>query len=319
MSIRNAIAGRHFASWAELEGHLARWMREVAEIRIHGTTGEAPVERFRRDEGRALTPLPGRPPFRQVREVVRRVHADGCIDLDTNRYSVPWRLIGALVTVQITAGELRIVHGGIEVARHAERHGRRERSIEAAHLIGIVANDVGTAPASLTVDHHGHGELLGPWPSTSRPWGRLVSAEPDRLTGMLARLGLKATRDRLDNLLDEASRRDLSVRDALDLLCEAEVRHREERRIQMGLGIAKFPFIRTLDGFDFEAQPSLDPKQVRDLATCRWIANGDALLVLGPPEPDSYCPSSYLLRFQSHFGADRQTAAAAGGADPQVA
>jgi DNA replication protein DnaC len=110
-----------------------------------------------------------------------------------------------------------------------------------------------------------------------------VSAEPDRLTGMLARLGLKAMRDRLDNLLDEAGRRDLSVRDALDLLCEAEVRHREERRIQMGLGIAKFPFIRTLDGFDFEAQPSLDPKQVRDLASCRWVANGDALLLLGPP------------------------------------
>jgi DNA replication protein DnaC len=114
-----------------------------------------------------------------------------------------------------------------------------------------------------------------------------VSAEPDRLTGMLARLGLKAMRDRLDNLLDDASRRDLSVRDTLDLLCEAEVRHREERRIQMGLGIAKFPFVRTLEGFDFEAQPSLDPKQVRDLATCRWIANGDALLLLGPAEPDS--------------------------------
>ncbi len=110
-----------------------------------------------------------------------------------------------------------------------------------------------------------------------------MNAEPDHLAGMLARLGLKAMRDRLDNLLDEASRRDLSVRDALDLLCEAEVRHREERRIQMGLGIAKFPFIRTLDGFDFEAQPSLDPKQVRDLASCRWVANGGALLLLGPP------------------------------------
>ena len=51
----------------------------------------------------------------------------------------------------------------------------------------------------------------------------------------------------------------------------------------MGLGIAKFPFVRTLDGFEFDAQPSLDPKQIRDLATCRWIANGDALLLLGPP------------------------------------
>lgn len=107
--------------------------------------------------------------------------------------------------------------------------------------------------------------------------------EPDRLTGMLARLGLKAVRDRLDNLLDEAGRRELSMRETLDLLCEAEVRHREERRIQMGLGIAKFPFVRTLEGFDFEAQPSLDPGQVRDLAACRWVANGDTLLLLGPP------------------------------------
>jgi DNA replication protein DnaC len=91
-----------------------------------------------------------------------------------------------------------------------------------------------------------------------------VSAEPDQLPGRLTRLGLKSMRDRLDSLLDEAGRRDLSIRDALDLLCEAEVRHREERRIQMGLGIAKFPFVRTLDGFEFEAQPSLDPKQIRD-------------------------------------------------------
>jgi DNA replication protein DnaC len=61
------------------------------------------------------------------------------------------------------------------------------------------------------------------------------------------------------------------------------VAHREERRMRMGMGVAKFPFVRTLDGFDFGAQPSLDPKQVRDLAACRWVANGDALLVLGPP------------------------------------
>ena len=51
----------------------------------------------------------------------------------------------------------------------------------------------------------------------------------------------------------------------------------------MGTAIAKFPHGRTLEGFDFAAQPSLDPKQVRDLAACRWVANGDALLIQGPP------------------------------------
>jgi DNA replication protein DnaC len=110
-----------------------------------------------------------------------------------------------------------------------------------------------------------------------------VSAAAEPLPEILARLKLGAMRDRLDSLLDEAARRELSLREALQLLCEAEVARREERRIQMAMGIAKFPFVRTLDGFEFEAQPSLDPRQVRDLATCRWIANGDALLLLGPP------------------------------------
>lgn len=107
--------------------------------------------------------------------------------------------------------------------------------------------------------------------------------DADHLPEVLGRLKLTALRDRLDTLLDEAARRELSLRDTLALLCEAEVAHREERRIQMGLGIAKFPFVRTLEGFDFDAQPSLDPKQIRELAACRWVANGDALLLLGPP------------------------------------
>ena len=109
--------------------------------------------------------------------------------------------------------------------------------------------------------------------------GGIAAALPE----MLGRLKLNAIRDRLDGLLDEAGRRDLTLPETLVLLCEAEVAHREERRIQMGLGIAKFPYVRTLEGFDFSAQPSLDPKQVRDLAACRWVANGDTLLIQGPP------------------------------------
>jgi DNA replication protein DnaC len=67
------------------------------------------------------------------------------------------------------------------------------------------------------------------------------------------------------------------------LLCEAEVALKDERRIQMVSSIAKFPFVRTLDGFEFAALPSLDRKLIHELATRRWIGNGDALLLLGPP------------------------------------
>ncbi len=135
---RNAIAGHRFVSWAEMEAHLARWTREVADVRLHGTTGEPPVERFARNEAAALRPLAGRPPFRQVREVVRVVHADGCVELDTNRYSVPWRLIGTSVTLRVSEAEVVVTHAGVEVARHGERRGRRERAILPEHLDGIV-------------------------------------------------------------------------------------------------------------------------------------------------------------------------------------
>jgi transposase len=140
---RNAIAGRSFPSWAALEAHLARWTREVADVRVHGTTGEPPVARFGRDEAAALRPLAGRPPFRQVRELVRRVQNDGCVDVDTNHYSVPWTLIGAPVSVVVSGGEVRVHHAGVEVARHGERRGRRERAVDRAHLRGIVVDGVG--------------------------------------------------------------------------------------------------------------------------------------------------------------------------------
>lgn len=107
--------------------------------------------------------------------------------------------------------------------------------------------------------------------------------DPEALTRMLTRLKLTAIRDQLDSLLDTAARRKLTLLDTVKLLCEAEVARKDQRRIQMASSIAKFPFVRTLDGFEFAAQPSLDPKLIRELATCRWVGNGDALLLLGPP------------------------------------
>jgi transposase len=80
----NAITGRSFASWGALEAHLTWWMREVADTRVHGTTGEAPIVRFEPEERQALRLLNGRPPFRQPRELTRRVRNDACVDVDTN-------------------------------------------------------------------------------------------------------------------------------------------------------------------------------------------------------------------------------------------
>lgn len=159
---RNAIAGHGFASWAALEAHLAWWTREIADRRVHGTTGEAPIVRFRRNEADALRPLDGRPPFRQVRELVRRVQADCAIELDTNSYSVPWRLIGESVQVVVAAGRVSIRHAGAEVAAHAETCGRRQRVIEPVHFAGVAGGPRPVSPDRLTTPPATAAELLRP-------------------------------------------------------------------------------------------------------------------------------------------------------------
>jgi len=110
-----------------------------------------------------------------------------------------------------------------------------------------------------------------------------MSEEHDHLTVLLDRLKLTAMRDQLDSLIDEAGRGELTIREALTLFCEREIARRDQRRIDMAFGLARFPFVRDLTGFDFGAQPSLDKAQIREIATGRFIANGEAVLLLGPP------------------------------------
>jgi transposase len=142
----NAIAGRTFPSWHALEAHLARWQREIADVRIHGTTGERPIDRFERAEAAALRPINGRPPFFAVRELSRRVQSDACVEVDTNAYSVPWRLIGETVRVEVTADQVRVFYAAGEIARHPYSHGRRQRILDRQHLAGIVGAMQRTVP-----------------------------------------------------------------------------------------------------------------------------------------------------------------------------
>jgi DNA replication protein DnaC len=130
----------------------------------------------------------------------------------------------------------------------------------------------------------------------------MAAIDHETLVAMLDRLKLTAIRDQLDSLLngkrrsrkgvmrgsggasqDANARSDMTLREALGFFVQREIARRDERRISMASKIAQFPFVREIDGFEFDAQPSLDPGQIRDLAACRWIAHGDATLFLGPP------------------------------------
>src|SRR5258707_11294252 len=75
-----------------------------------------------------------------ARELVRKVQADCVIEIDSNAYSVPWRLISETVRVGIAGGMLRVSHTGHEVAVHHRRNGRFERVVDPPHFDGIVSS-----------------------------------------------------------------------------------------------------------------------------------------------------------------------------------
>lgn len=133
---RNALAGRQFDSFAQLESHLAQWVREADE-REHGTTHERPLERFEREEKAALRPLPARPLPRRQQRLKRKVANDALVDVDTVRYSVPHRLVRQSVEVAVGDEQVRIFHAGQVVATHARSRQPHERVVDPAHWEGL--------------------------------------------------------------------------------------------------------------------------------------------------------------------------------------
>jgi DNA replication protein DnaC len=104
-----------------------------------------------------------------------------------------------------------------------------------------------------------------------------------RVLENLERLRLGRVVEQLDSLLSEAARGEPTYLDFLDGVLREEVGAKQRKRIAMGIQIAHFPTVKTLDDFDFKFQPSVDQKLVRELAVSRYVANGENVLVFGPP------------------------------------
>jgi hypothetical protein len=84
-----------------MEGHLEWWNREIADVRIYGTTDERALERFQRAEAAALLAWNSKPSYLAEQEFNSRVAKDCCVQVEGNWYSVPAALVRQSVTVQI--------------------------------------------------------------------------------------------------------------------------------------------------------------------------------------------------------------------------
>ena len=104
-----------------------------------------------------------------------------------------------------------------------------------------------------------------------------------RVQTALRTLQLTRMTAELDALTAQAAAPNWSALEYLDHLTQAEVNARFEHDVQRKLRQAHLPFFKTLDQFDFAFQPSVNERQLRDLASLRFVANAENVLFLGPP------------------------------------
>jgi DNA replication protein DnaC len=108
-------------------------------------------------------------------------------------------------------------------------------------------------------------------------------AQLERLQEHCQRLRLFKSRERLEALLQEATTKEATYGDFLEAVLSEEVSSKAEKNVTMRTHLARFPFVKTLEAFDWSYQPSLDKKQLQTLATCRFLETGENVILLGPP------------------------------------
>ena len=134
----NALGGLEFESDTALDLHLAKWLRDVADVRVHGTTFERPIDRFEAAERRVLRPVGNHPSYLKSRWEERKVASDFRIDIDTNRYSVPPGLVGEMVDVLIQQDLIQVHFQDRIVAEHSVAEGRHQVVEDPGHVTSFV-------------------------------------------------------------------------------------------------------------------------------------------------------------------------------------
>jgi len=104
----------------------------------------------------------------------------------------------------------------------------------------------------------------------------------ERVRDHLDRLKMEAALTALDGVLERAQKRDKLAVEILDELLTLELDARFERRVATNLKLSGLPAAKTLEDFDYDAQPQVPKDLIQELSTLRFLHQGENVLLLGP-------------------------------------
>jgi DNA replication protein DnaC len=111
----------------------------------------------------------------------------------------------------------------------------------------------------------------------------IVPSVVDRIKRTLVSLKMPRALEIVDATVRRIERGEVTPLEAIDMLLVEELTLRENRRVRMALQMAKLSAVKTLAGFDFSFQPSLDRNRILALAELQFIDRSEVVHLLGPP------------------------------------
>jgi transposase len=139
-----------FTDLLDLNTQAQGWVRTVADVRIHGTTGEQPVARLEQERARLLA-LPAAAAVTPLLREVRKVGRDGFVRWDGSSYGVPWRWAGQLVGVQASATVVEVWAGEERLAVHPRATRPHQRFVLPGQWDGLPLGDARPSREPLAV------------------------------------------------------------------------------------------------------------------------------------------------------------------------
>lgn len=155
----NYLAGRTFRDWHDLNEQAIRWCKDVANQKIKRSLGMSPEAAYLMEKSH-LIPRPFYiPPVYQT--IYRTVDVAGYVQIDTNRYSVPERLIGRDVEIHKLWDRIEVFFANQKVADHPRLLDKREaRATASGHHLPLNKQRVHSGPCEEEKALLGHYEWL---------------------------------------------------------------------------------------------------------------------------------------------------------------
>lgn len=185
----NFWSGRSFSDFEDLQRQLMVWRNQTANSREHRVTRRVVRLFFESDEKPKLQPL-NPVPYDTDEVFSRNVTSDFHLQYESNRYSVPWTLVGMTVTVRVNSNELKIYYHEKFVCAHLRSYLKNKVFTNEVHRAGLLERKPGATKETWQLGYvKGLGPRMSEYVELVRQGPRSLKYELSRLVGLVTIYG----------------------------------------------------------------------------------------------------------------------------------